>query len=388
MLGGKGAGAKGMKQRGIKGVYSFAATFVLSLILCGFLIRTARSKGIYDDTEGVQKFHRGKVPRLGGLAIFASLFATSIAFVITRKPLGREVLFVLVAGIPVFAAGLLEDITRKVGPKWRLLASFASGLFACLLLPVELTGVELPFLDPLFKNPIFSTAFTVFAIAGTSQAFNIIDGFNGLCSGVAIMVFSAYALVAYITHQSLVLLLSMCSLSATLGFFLWNYPWGSIFLGDGGAYLLGYLVAVEGFLLVKSHRVSPWFLMLLVAYPVWETVFSMFRRKVLHRKAPYIADALHLHSLIYKRVVRHTFPNEKNPVKKNSFTSPYLWSAQMMLTLAAVAFRKNTPVLLCILLGFVILYVWLYIRIISFKTPNFLKSAWVANHTNKGHKMR
>ena len=360
----------------MKALYSLILSFFVSLVVCGVLIRLAREKGIYDEAEGVQKFHVGEVPRIGGLAIFASMMVVCLLYFASGKPFAGEYGRVVFAGIPVFVAGFLEDIRKNVSPKSRLMASFVSGMLACALLPVELRRVGISLLDPLFASGLFSFAFTAFAIAGVSQAFNIIDGFNGLCSGVALITFATYAVVAYLVNHSGGLFLSLSAFFAVLGFFVWNYPWGSIFLGDGGAYFLGYLVAVVGLLLVSKANLSPWFVMMVVIYPVWETVFSMFRKRFLRGMSPFVPDGLHFHMLIYKRIVKHVFCAEGNPVRKNSFTSPYLWIMHFAAALWAFFFRRNTRMLVLGVFIFIAFYVWLYLRLISFNTPNFLKKVW------------
>src|SRR5258707_10042434 len=94
-------------------------------------------------------------------------------------------------------------------------------------------------------------------------------------------------------------------LGAGLEFMAWNYPKGKIFLGDGGAYLLGFWLAELAVLLVaRNPDVSPWFPLLLLVYPIFETLFSIYRRCFLHGRSSGDADALHFHQLIYKRLAR------------------------------------------------------------------------------------
>src|SRR4029077_20088982 len=92
---------------------------------------------------------------------------------------------------------------------------------------------------------------------------------------------------------------------ALLGFLFWNYPKGKIFLGDGGAYLLGFWLGELSVLLVMRHSEgSPWFPMLLLVYPIFETIFSMYRRKVVHGMSPGTPDNLHMHQVIYMGMTR------------------------------------------------------------------------------------
>ncbi len=161
---------------------------------------------------------------------------------------------------------------------------------------------------------------------------------------------------------------------AILGFFLWNYPFGYIFLGDGGAYLLGFLSASIGILLVNRHpEVSPWFPFLLVLYPVWETLFSIYRRKFLRRHPPHMPDASHFHQLLYKRITRKFLGRNLSKLERNYMTSPFLWVMELMCFIPAVLFWKDTYFLMFFSFCFVIFYTWLYFRIVKFKTPRILR---------------
>ena len=165
------------------------------------------------------------------------------------------------------------------------------------------------------------------------------------------------------------------SAGAVLGFLLLNYPRGLIFAGDGGAYLVGFLIAEISVLLVARHsEVSAWFPLLLVIYPVFETFFSIYRRKFLQDRSVGCPDALHLHQMIYKRLVRWMVGSKeaRHVTRRNSLTAPYLWVLASVSVVPAMLFwRRPHTLMLCTLL-FVMLYVRLYLMIIRFKSPSWL----------------
>ena len=346
-------------------------SFLVSFLICFGIVKL---KIAQDTHQGPQKFHTLPTPRIGGLAIYVSLLVVGLLFLTVGKEFAREFLMLIVSGSFVFLSGLAEDITKKVSPKWRLLGGFLSGFVFSLLLGASVSRVEVPVLDTLLSFSLFSIVFTTFAVAGVSHAFNIIDGFNGLASGVAILVFGAYAYVSFLHGDFFLVYLSLVSLSATLGFFLWNYPFGYIFLGDGGAYLLGFISASLGVLLVNRHPdVSPWFPFLLVLYPVWETVFSVYRRRFLKRYPPHMPDAVHFHQLFYRRLTGKLLGKNLTNLERNYLTSPFLWIMELICFVPAVFFWKNTHLLMFFSLCFVVFYTWLYFRIVRFKTPRILK---------------
>jgi len=350
-------------------------SFLSSFLICLLLIKVG-SRHLEDHTHGVQKVHTWSALRAGGVAIFTALLITFTAFHIAGKGFAGESFLVLISCLPVFVGGLLEDLTKRVSPRMRLGFAFLSGLLAGIVLDAHLTRVDVPLLDGLLTAlPIFSLLFTAFALAGVSNAVNIIDGFNGLASGVGIIVFLGYAYVSFLVGDLFLLYLSLAAASALLGFFFWNYPYGYIFLGDSGAYTVGFLAGLVGVLLVNEHpQVSAWFPLTLLFYPIWETLFSIVRRRFLHRNSPMKPDAKHFHSLVYRRLVRFTFGRTAaNPSVRNPLTSPYLWIMQILVTVPALIFWKHTLILMVSCAAFAVFYTWLYFRIVRFRTPKVLR---------------
>ncbi|MEP6773486.1 MAG: glycosyl transferase, partial [Polaromonas sp.] len=124
----------------------------------------------------------------------------------------------------------------------------------------------------------------------------------------------------------------------------------------------------------RHEAVSPWFPMLLLIYPVWETIFSIYR-KLARGSSPGVADALHFHQLIYRRLVRGVFHDNESRrmLMRNNRTSPYLWSFTLMTVVPAVLFWRETSILMMFCALFVLSYVGFYIAIIRFKVPRWLR---------------
>ena len=237
---------------------SLVLAFMVSLFVSGLIIRLSRSGALaWDDhdLQGVQKFHAGAVPRVGGLAIAVGLAALAGWVALSRSGPAVEFALVLLCGAPALAAGLLEDFTKQVGIKTRLLATALSGVLAFFLLGAQLGEVQLPGLDWLMTFTLFSLLFTAVAVAGVANAVKVIDGYNGLASVVAMISLLSLAYVGWQVGDNLVVSVALGGVGALLGFFIWNWPRGLIFLGDGGAYFVGYLVAI---LSVPSGGTAPW----------------------------------------------------------------------------------------------------------------------------------
>ena len=358
---------------------SLALAFMVSLFFSGVIIRLSRSRALaWDDhdLQGVQKFHAGAVPRVGGLAIALGLAALAGWVAYSRSGPAAEFALVLLCGAPALVAGLLEDFTKQVGIKTRLLATAASGALAFFLLGAQLGEVQLPGLDWLMTFTWFSLLFTAVAVAGVANAVNIIDGYNGLASVVAMISLLSLAYVGLQVGDNLVVSVALGGIGALLGFFVWNWPRGLIFLGDGGAYFVGYLVAVLSFVLVARHRgvVSPWYPFLLFIYPVFETLFSIWRKRVVRGDSPGVPDGLHLHMLIFRRLVRWAVGRRDaaSLTLRNSLTAPYLWLLSSLAALPATLFWRYPHALQAFVAVFCVLYVWLYLRLVRFRAPRWL----------------
>jgi UDP-N-acetylmuramyl pentapeptide phosphotransferase/UDP-N-acetylglucosamine-1-phosphate transferase len=218
-------------------------------------------------------------------------------------------------------------------------------------------------------------AVTVFAVAGVANSINIIDGFNGLASMCAVLILVSLGYVGFQVGDLLIVSLALIGIGAILGFLVWNFPAGLIFLGDGGAYFVGfYLAEVAILLLHRNAAVSPMFPLLVCLYPIFETVFSIYRRRFIRALPPSMPDGIHLHSLVYRRLMRWAVGNRtaKALTRRNSMTSPYLWLLCMLSVLPAVLFWDNTGVLAAFIGLFGFTYVAMYWRIVRFKTPRWL----------------
>ncbi|KAA0257638.1 glycosyltransferase [Deferribacter autotrophicus] len=358
--------------------FSFLALLV-SLVLNFFIIRFSRRLkyfGVDEVDTGPQKFHHRPTPRIGGLSIFVSFMIMSILLYI--KFSNMEFVYLLIASIPAFLGGILEDITKKVSAKKRLLATMFSGLLGVILLKSAIFWIDIPFYGVLKLNYWLAIILTIVGIAGVSNAVNIIDGYNGLVSVVSIIIFSGLFFVSFKVHDVFLMNTCIVMISAILGFFIWNYPYGFIFLGDGGAYFIGFIIAEISVLLVNRHpQVSVWFPLLLVIYPVFETLFSIYRKKFVRGHSPGVPDGLHLHMLIYKRIVKFMISKDNSNylIYRNSVTSPFLWLLTSLSFFPALFFWKSNILLIIFILIFVFIYIWLYKSIVCFKVSRwfFLK---------------
>ena len=356
---------------------TFLTAFITSFLVSLLILRFAHLHQRYSadhDLQGVQKFHAKAVPRIGGVAIFLGICAGLLTRFWVDTFVLKVALLVLLSSLPAFASGLIEDFTKVVSVKARLLATFASAALAGYLLDAWLVDVQFIGLDYLLAIPAISILFTCLAVAGVSNAFNIIDGYNGLLSVVSLIILFAIAYVSFQVHDFVLMACAFAAMGAIVGFLIWNYPKGLIFLGDGGAYLLGFWVAELCILLVtRNPQVSKWFPVLVCFYPIFETLFTIYRRVFLQKANAGLPDAAHLHQVIYRRVVRWAIGTQDEALltQRNSLTSPYLWILCGMAAVPAMLFWDNKLVLQLFIALFAITYVWLYWSIVRFKIPKW-----------------
>jgi UDP-N-acetylmuramyl pentapeptide phosphotransferase/UDP-N-acetylglucosamine-1-phosphate transferase len=350
-------------------------SFVASLVVTLLVIRYDHLHGHIsadNDMDGVQKFHAVAVPRIGGVGVLAGALIASLVSLFVEPETSELGLLVLLCGSVAFIAGIIEDFTKRVGVKERLLATAVAGLCGGFLLGGWLTRLDVPGLDYLIAIPAISILVTCIAISGVANAYNIIDGYNGLAGVVSIIVLLGLAYVARQVGDAQIAMISLAMVGAISGFLVWNFPRGLIFLGDGGAYLIGFMIAELSILLVaRNPEVSPWFPLLLSFYPIFETIFSMYRKKVKRGVSPGVPDGLHLHMLIYKRVVRWAVGTDcvKQMTTRNALTSPYLWVLSSFAVIPAVFFWDNTALLVCFTISFATAYVQIYRIIVRAKVP-------------------
>ena len=351
------------------GVFASAALdaarwgFAASFVFCVLLVITKRWHGALtmDFTDGVQKFHTAPTPRVGGVPIVLGLM---VAW--GRAPADVQAMLtpILFAGMPAFLFGVAEDVTKRVGVMHRLLATMASGLLAWWITDYSLSRIDVWGVDTLLQFTVVSVIFTAFAVGGVANAINIIDGFNGLASTMATLAFIGFGMIAWqvgdTTLASVALILAAC----VWGFFWVNWPFGKLFLGDGGSYFIGFALAWVAVLLIERNPdVSAFAALVICVHPVTEVLFSIFRRKV-RKDHPGMPDRLHFHSLVKRRYVARFFCQCSNHAR-NSITGALIGSMTApAIVLASLTYRSIAwSIVSFVLLG--LGYVAVYARMVQ-----------------------
>ncbi len=296
---------------------------------------------------------------MGGVAILTAMLLAGLA---TLLVLG-EVLplsLAMSAAAPVFIVGQLEDIRGNISPAVRYGATAVSAYLLVAIFGIEISRFDFFLFDYLIQKPVVSLLLSVFCIAGVTQSFNIIDGKNGLSSGMALLALLVMLIVAQQHQDREFVAVSAMAAAAIAGFWLVNVSTGRIFLGDAGAYLIGFMVAAMAVAIVaRNPQVSPWLPFVAALYPITETLFTMTRRIGFEGNRFSEPDHLHMHSLIFRRL------NAGRAARlgkwTNSLTSLILLAISLLPGMVALHWANNSMVLKFTVGVYVLLYTVIYL---------------------------
>jgi UDP-GlcNAc:undecaprenyl-phosphate GlcNAc-1-phosphate transferase len=242
------------------GLLAFLIALLASLLLTLPVRELALRVGMVD-LPGPRKVHLSPIPLLGGLAMYGAV-VLAILFTFSG-PARQQIVGILIGATVVAAVGILDD---RGWLHHQVKLFIAMPLAACILLA---TGIHAQVFEILLRGRagyILDAILTVFFVVGITASFSILDHMDGLCAGVAATASIFFALLAYLNGQTLVTTLAAAVLGASTGFLRWNFKPAKIFMGDGGAMFLGFLMATLGLKLrlEQANHISAWLAPLLI----------------------------------------------------------------------------------------------------------------------------
>lgn len=304
---------------------------------------------LYTTYDPDHKTHSKYVPPIGGIIIFVVFFLG--VFLSNSSSSFLSPLFLIITGL-IFFIGLIDDLFGKASAKLRFLVIFLSSL-VFVISQQELPLIEIPFIkDYLIQYPILKIIFYAVCLTALTNGFNIIDGVNGLTSLVGVS--SVICLIfLYFHNQYFEYLNETVFLFLSLSIFLiFNFPFGKIFLGDCGAYLIGWILGTMVIKVYTNNDLNTWGACLLLFYPTMEVIFS-FIRKIVLKKSPFKPDLNHLHLKIF-------FNLKKNREAGNKFNSIVTLILIPFWTLPIIFFYLSEIFLLSSLI-FIIVLIFIYL---------------------------
>jgi len=290
-------------------ILSLLLPLVISLLITPLIIYLAHRWKVLDRPSR-RKVHKKAMPRLGGVSIFLSFWIVVFAIYFIPNDIGghlreasQELLFLFIGSLFIFILGIYDDV-RGANAFIKFTAQIAVALF------LFFTGFQIDLVTNPFGGSIslgwLSLPVTILWIVGIVNAFNLIDGLDGLAAGVSLIASLSIMAVAFILHHPLVILFMIILSGALLGFVWHNFNPAKIFLGDSGSLFLGYLLATTS---ISSAQKSATLVVILIpllvlAFPIFDTSLAFFRR-IKNRLSPFKGDRLHTHHLLLELGFSH-----------------------------------------------------------------------------------
>ena len=310
-----------------------------SASICGLLVAASRDfprlAGRSEDLSAIQRTHGRLTPRVGGLGIFAALV---MGFFVSGSSGDLNLLILLFGPVLLTVVSLAEDLGFRIKPWGRLAATFLASLLVGAFSGVWLTDLGLGALDLHLTHFWLTIPITLIVTAALAQGFNLIDGVNGLSSGVGLLSALGLSFIANSVGEYEISAAALILAAGIAAFLAFNFPFGWIFLGDTGAYLIGFTLAWLGITLIESGiEVTAWSMVLIMFWPLADVLFS-FLRRIISRRNPFVPDRLHMHSIVNRGL------------KLLGRSSPLIQRWHNPLTTVVMFPLYGTPVLLGLLL--------------------------------------
>ncbi|HGJ66345.1 TPA: undecaprenyl/decaprenyl-phosphate alpha-N-acetylglucosaminyl 1-phosphate transferase [bacterium] len=278
-------------------LFLFVISFLISLIIIPLLRQTAIEGNVLDQPDE-RKIHRMPLPRLGGIAIAIAFFfsiGTGYTFFAKEQYYSESIIGICIGASIIALVGLWDDIRGLTALK-KFLGQIAA-ILATIPFGFIIKELNVPFVGIIEVNSIVGLLLVIFWIVGIMNTINLIDGIDGLAAGVIIKIAGALFIISLLTNQIQMAVICVVLIGAVAGFLRYNFPPATIFMGDCGALLLGFITSVVAIKVLfqnpnlNSSSVAP---VLIFGLPILDTTWAIIRR-LLNRQAFFNADLGHLH---------------------------------------------------------------------------------------------
>lgn len=290
---------------------TYLLLFVIST--CGSLVLTPIVSGIskrfgwLDEPHDGRRLHQNPVPRLGGVAIFAAVLLALITLLSLENESAQllatsrtKLLSVLAPAAFVFMIGVYDDV-HGTGAPVKFAVQGAAGLLFCLM-GGRIEALSVPLIGSIELNPVVGYALTILWTVGISNAFNLIDGMDGLATGTSLFAALVILVVSLMLGHPLITIVAVALCGSLIGFLPFNFNPASIFLGDSGSLFTGFMLAALSVLGAQKASTAVAVAIPLIAFgvPVVDTGFSLVRRFI-GRRPLFQGDREHIHHMLLAR---------------------------------------------------------------------------------------
>jgi len=288
---------------------AFLTSFVYVIFITPILIVVGKKLGLVDKVNR-RKIHQGIIPRIGGIGISTGVILPLILMLVVHDNFNnsvvkefynshRNIIVFLVGGFLISTLGIIDDI-KNISAKFRFLFQIGLAVVA-FYMDFRIDIVSTPFGSIDFG--FFSLPITILWVVGIINAFNLIDGLDGLSSGIAFFVSITVLILAYHNNQLVTIVVASSLAGAVAGFLIYNFNPAKIFMGDSGSMFIGYMLAVislQGGVSKKGAFVSLIIPVMAMGLPILDTTLA-FTRRLLRNQPIFAADRQHIHHILLSK---------------------------------------------------------------------------------------
>jgi UDP-GlcNAc:undecaprenyl-phosphate/decaprenyl-phosphate GlcNAc-1-phosphate transferase len=324
-------------------LFSFLTSFMVTVFFTPSLIMVAKLKNLNDE-PGERKLHKRKIPTIGGIMIFAStVFAYALWY---PEENIRDFHYIIAATLTLFFVGIKDDIIGTA-PIKKLVANMLVAM--CIVLMADIRIKSLHGIFNVFEIPLWASIFlSVFTIIVIINAFNLIDGIDGLASGIGLIVALSFAVWFTLQGDYTTASLAYSLAGALLGFLSFNFSPARIFMGDSGSLTIGIIVAILAIKLIEFDREKlvdplryiskPVFAISVLIFPLFDTL-RIFLYRIIRGSHPFSADKNHVHHKMLELGLNHRQ------------TSLLLYGANLLIILVSVSLQFLDPSILLLIIA-------------------------------------
>lgn len=288
--------------------------FVLCTVSIPRIIAIAKVKRLFDRPDGNRKIHKNVVPNLGGVAIFLAYIIITSLLIKTQD--FQQWNYVVSASFILFILGVKDDIV-SLAPAQKLLAQLGASIITVILADIRLKSLH--GLIGIYELPYWiSVAFTIVGCVFVTNAFNLIDGIDGLAGTITVLCTGIIGISLAVLGNDAAALMAFTLLGAVIGFLRHNISPASIFMGDSGSLFIGYTISVLAILLINNYQPTSILglfvhteksallvTLSILVIPVFDS-FRVFIARIAKGHHPFKADRTHLHHFLLDSGFSHS----------------------------------------------------------------------------------
>jgi UDP-GlcNAc:undecaprenyl-phosphate/decaprenyl-phosphate GlcNAc-1-phosphate transferase len=286
----------------------FVTAFVVTLITIPSIINLVKKHSLYDLPDP-RKEHLSPIPTMGGIAIVAGMMVSLFLWFPFNNQIGQICFFFSITVL--FGLGIMDDL-KDLSARYKFIIQI--GLAAL----IALSDIRITSFNGLFginELPLAAQyTFTLLAIVGITNAFNLIDGIDGLAGGVGFMSLVTIGIFLTMSGDINTALIAFALAGGILAFLYFNFNPAKIFMGDTGSLVLGFVIAVMCIRLMQVNVFAvnsvlphaPVFVLGIVLIPVFDTL-RVFAVRIWKGKSPFMGDKTHIHHLLTNSGFSHSF---------------------------------------------------------------------------------